>query len=254
MKHLFILAVAVMVSCSAMADYSWYNRWVQRHMPLSEDGVINYALASQGATFTSVNMWHNGSSTGDMLSGVFTNPGAGTAICAGGTNGDARDDDGYIISYFEISMGRAVDIQNVTIALREDDHSTPSLSSFDIYVSTFVPTDEKLAPDWDDFVLVTEKSNIMRFRCDRANAMMKYWVDIGRPDIAARTSEFYNGAAYNFALEEGVTYVRLANFQQPGAAWANWYAVGIAVHNVPEPATRSLLALGGLALLRRRRR
>ena len=79
------------------------------------------------------------------------------------------------------------------------------------------------------------------------------WIDsvdgAGVPLTLGMDIDDFDGDAYLYA-DPGFNFSTGAGFYEPGAV----NVTGAKVEVVPEPATMSLLALGGLAMLRRRRR
>ncbi len=72
------------------------------------------------------------------------------------------------------------------------------------------------------------------------------------------TTNDYVTSTFDFTAVDGAEYIgKLAGIvlrnAEPKGSWASFANVSIEVTPVPEPATMSLLALGGVALLRRRR-
>jgi len=149
--------------------------------------------------------------------------------------------------YVEIGLGEnGTPINNAMVFFRTDGGYAIPATSFTVLVSTTGNADTDFAP-------VTLIGDIQYFLSDKfgTGVLNDWYWDDNNPNTHLF---FMDGAAYDFELVQHATYLRITGVQPP-PSWTP-YATQIAVHNVPpvpEPATMSVLALGGLALLRRRR-
>ena len=257
-KYLLVLAVVASLSFSAtavgVAPFSWLD------IP---NGMVNWAARSNGSdiylhhpsgnfkTYVSGAVANDGSV--DLISGLLPNggfPNGGDNV-VGGTNmvRYVSNEDGSYKSgdYIQISLGADLPgvfprwINNVTALFRTTDYAYPA-TAFNVYVSMDGEYWQQVVAD----VLYNESGAAFL-----QNTVAYHYTDFS---TIAHSDPIYktNGLVYEFAPVQA-NYIRITDMRQSGLAW---YASQILVIGpaVPEPATMSLLALGGLALLRRRRR
>jgi len=158
------------------------------------------------------------------------------------------DDDGRYVEgdYVQIDLGALVKIDTVTAAFAYDNNYRMYSGSFEIWLS-------KDGDAWYQVSLSTTPyiSDI---------PVQENWDDTRRGEVIHPDYSRIGAVSYGFAEEE-VRFVRLAdfapsNFGIGNASSQHCFFTEILVTGsvvVPEPATMSLLALGGLAMLRRRK-
>ena len=138
--------------------------------------------------------------------------------------------------YIQIDLGGLYAISNLTAIYFKDPNGYP-FSAFSISVST------DNGASWSPPVAATPLYYSI------SNDLVSTSVSGNAADI----NYFYaqDAMSYVFAKTEQAQLIRISDIQ-PG--WSGFIFSQILVrgHEVPEPATMSLLALGGLALLRRR--